>query len=665
MSMKRFITAAAVAAVAGGGLLLASAPAFATNGQLPAPWEPDPTAIGSVLFFNSAGQPVTQGTDYTNAFAYAEASNNSGTTGTKAAISWAFPDPASPLTSWFVKAGFAATNYPNAAAPAPLNSASNPLFAVGSSGASNISVIKGAGVNSSTAGYNSVLQVRMTSAGGLGGSTADSDYWASDIAYNSTTGAWTEIASDSQIITHTALVASPTSGPAGTSVTLTATETVEATTTGGVTSSTPVAGSVQFYDGTTAIGTAQAVAGGASNTATFTTSSLSVANHNLAAVFTPTNLTAAQPSTGFATENVSGPSTNTALSIPGTVYATDSQGSYPASLDATVTFAIGGGGVTAGSVAFFDGSTQIASVPAPGAAGGVYDTTYNFATTGNHNITAVFTPTDPTAAAPSTSQVVTVNVLNKPHGACSNEANSTPNCTDTQSIEAGIPTGTITITTPYNGTSCTGAAATTNLPNIGTTETIAGGTTPNQNSLTPSTPGCVNGVLNIGTLGLTSDDREFSAFTTFQDIAITDNLSANQNWTLSAQASNLHDSNYSCTPVPPATTCTPTATSSNTINGQNVGLTSLMENTAAEGANHYVFTTTGGAITKTDAPVPTTAVAFNDPGALGLGGTAKTLLSSTPGLGSYVADGTITLVAPTTTEAGLFTGTITFTLATS
>ena len=78
-----------------------------------------------------------------------------------------------------------------------------------------------------------------------------------------------------------------------------------------------------------------------------------------------------------------------------------------------------------------------------------------------------------------------------------------------------------------------------------------------------------------------------------------------------------------------------------------------------------MFTTTGGAITKTDAPVPTTAVAFNDAGTAGLGGTAKTLLSSTPGLGSYVADGTITLVAPTTVEAGLFTGTITFTLATS
>ena len=103
---------------------------------------------------------------------------------------------------------------------------------------------------------------------------------------------------------------------------------------------------------------------------------------------------------------------------------------------------------------------------------------------------------------------------------------------------------------------------------------------------TPSTPSCVNGVLNIGTLELTSNDSEFTANTAFQDIAITDNLSANQNWTLSAQASNLHDGNY-----------TGTETSANTINAQNVGLTALTQNVPAEGSNAYQFTT-GGAVTR-------------------------------------------------------------------
>ena len=546
MSIKKFVSVAAAAAVIGGGALLLAPAAFATGGTAPAPWEPDPASLGSVNLFNAAGQPVTSGTfsgsgssaGVVTAFSYAEASNNAGLAGAKAGLSWGFPNHAvNPPSTWFSTGSGTATAYPASGDPAPLNTATNP---VASNPIANIAVIQGAGTNDPTAGYDHVLEVRLYTLGGAGGSNTGGYYWSSDIAYTynsaTQTGTWTEIASDTENITYSALVASPTSGPQGTSVSLTATETDE--------SGTPVAGSYTFYNGTTAIASNVAVNG--SGVATTTTSTLPFGTDNLSAVFTPTTAGdgGSSQSTGFATENVSGPATNTALSIPGPVYATDAQGSYPASLDATVTLAIGGTGVTAGSVAFFDGSTQIASVPAPGAAGGVYDTTYDFTTVGNHNITAVFTPTDPTVNAPSTSSVVTVNVLNKPHGACSNESAASPNCTDTQDIEAGVPTGTITITTPYNGTSCAGAAATTTLPNIGTTESIAAGSSPNQNSLTPSTPGCVNGVLNIGTLELTSDDREFSASTTFQDIAITDNLSANQNWTLSAQASNLHDGNY-------------------------------------------------------------------------------------------------------------------------
>ena len=219
-------------------------------------------------------------------------------------------------------------------------------------------------------------------------------------------------------------------------------------------------------------------------------------------------------------------------------------------------------------------------------------------------------------------------------------------CNDIQDIEAGIPVGTITITTPYNGTSCNGPT----LPGLTTPISITQGTAPNENSLTASTPGCVNGVLNIGTLALTSNNSMFTASTTFQDISVTDQLSANQPWTVSAQSSDLTDGGSNAV--------------SSFIDSQNVGLTAVTENTGDEGSNHFTGTVTvasNPAASPADAP----GAALGAAGDQGLGLTPHQVLSATSGLGTYAADGTITLNAPTTTEAGLFTGTITFTVATS
>ena len=56
-------------------------------------------------------------------------------------------------------------------------------------------------------------------------------------------------------------------------------------------------------------------------------------------------------------------------------------------------------------------------------------------------------------------------------------------------------------------------------------------------------------------------------------------------------------------------------------------------------------------------------VAPADPGSLGLGGTSPhTIATVNHGLGSVEMAGTLTLIAPSSTEPGLFTGTITFTV---
>ena len=60
--------------------------------------------------------------------------------------------------------------------------------------------------------------------------------------------------------------------------------------------------------------------------------------------------------------------------------------------------------------------------------------------------------------------------------------------------------------------------------------------------------------------------------------------------------------------------------------------------------------------------MPATAVAPPCTGNSGLGGTAHTIATATAGLGTDTLNGQLTLIAPTSTEPGLFTGTITFTV---
>jgi hypothetical protein len=70
-----------------------------------------------------------------------------------------------------------------------------------------------------------------------------------------------------------------------------------------------------------------------------------------------------------------------------------------------------------------------------------------------------------------------------------------------------------------------------------------------------------------------------------------------------------------------------------------------------------------GVVTPTNNPAADPPVAPNAPGSQGLGGTTPhTVFTVDHGLGLVAVNGTLTLNAPTSTEAGLFTGTITFTV---
>jgi hypothetical protein len=144
--------------------------------------------------------------------------------------------------------------------------------------------------------------------------------------------------------------------------------------------------------------------------------------------------------------------------------------------------------------------------------------------------------------------------------------------------------------------------------------------------------------LNLGVLTLNPAATQFSATATFQNIAISDTRSGSQPITAKAQSSNM-------------------TSGANIINSQNLGLTNLVPTfTPGNGIQ-------AGQVITFNNPAANPAVAPGASGSLGLGGpTAHTIATVSSGPGSFSMNGTLTLNAPSSTPAGTYTGTITFTV---
>lgn len=181
--------------------------------------------------------------------------------------------------------------------------------------------------------------------------------------------------------------ASPTT--VGTPVTLTATVSPAA-----------AAGTVTFYDGSTALGAAASVTNGS---ASLDTTGLGIGTHSITAVFTPTNAAVYGPSTSSALSYVVNPAaatqTSTALLVAqGTSAEQYSEVTLEATLSPTA---------AAGSVQFLSGSTVLGTVPVVN--GQASYSTSNLAV-GTYSFTAAFVPTDATVYLPSTSAAVPFQV---------------------------------------------------------------------------------------------------------------------------------------------------------------------------------------------------------------------------------------------------------------
>jgi len=178
----------------------------------------------------------------------------------------------------------------------------------------------------------------------------------------------------------------------GTTVTMTATV-----------SPSNAAGTVRFYDGATALGSAVAVSGG---TASMMTSALASGAHSLSAKFTPTDPATFGASNSSASSlSVSAQTTTTTLTAPaGPV-------DHGTAVTLTATLAPSG---AAGTVQFKDGSGNLGSPVT--VSGGKATLTTSTLTVASHTLTAEFTPTDASQFTASTSAPVTLVVQNPPPG---------------------------------------------------------------------------------------------------------------------------------------------------------------------------------------------------------------------------------------------------------
>lgn len=391
--------------------------------------------------------------------------------------------------------------------------------------------------------------------------------------------------------THTTLSTSvPGPVAAGTAISLTATVAPN-------TGTNVPAGSVEFFDGATSLGTGTLVGG------TFTKTGVVLpvgSGHSLTAVYTPTNTatlafntSTSSPAIPFVVNGIS--TTTSAAATPGADYTA------PVSFTATVTPTPG----VTGSVVWKEGGTTVAGPSTIDPTTGLATGTHTFTVGGDHVITAFFTP-DAASTNYSASQSSPITVT------LANPANVS---VDQQSITATIPAGSLVVSTPYT------AASPLNITGTGPSGALA-----------------LNTATDVpGAAALTG----FFGTANFQHINVFDTRAGALPWTLTAQAGAMVSGSHS-------------------INGENLGLTGLAPETTNVAPNRNNNAGLG-VITTTNNPVPVAPVSPTDAGSGGLGGIPHTVLAENFGPADAWYSGLLTLFAPITTTNGLYTGTITFT----
>jgi hypothetical protein len=375
--------------LAGGGAALAAGGGGATP-----PWYSQYSAgqgpVGGITFYNAQGQVVTGG-DITasglGAYAIADSADPLAPH-LKATLFIATPvNGQNPLT-WTSSALSGSTSYPNAAAPAPIGTTTNPVESNNGTDQSIQSAINFApNTDTSTTDGYGVISVHVI--------------WATTKNPGGTGGTWAVDYPDFTQNTTTTLTATPPTETTSAPITLTATV------------APATAGTVSFFSGTTQVGTTKTVTG-TNGVATVTTTP---PNGTTAykAFFTPA-IPNSPAGTGFTLASYdigsngslsyqvgTGPAatTTTLTANP----ATSAQQGSSVTLTGTVSPAS-----AAGTVAFEENGTVVGTQAVSSGVAALTTSKLLASPPGGASLTATFTPTNPSSFTSSTSAALTYTV---------------------------------------------------------------------------------------------------------------------------------------------------------------------------------------------------------------------------------------------------------------
>jgi hypothetical protein len=622
LNLKAALAGVVTAGIAGGGLFALAAPVASAAPTAP-PWEADANAAppyGNIVFYDANGNEVTSGTSLTAPFAFAAGTTAADTNATKATIGFYNPQPngTPPVPGTWTGTSESGTTTFSPATSLPTGTPASvvalaPTFPVDTTATANITTWLAANVPSTTAGFANTIQVRLTDSGAAGAGNATGTYWETDIGYNTTSApitvdgttvpanGWAELFPFVNVST-TGLATTAVGGH------LTQTGTTSITLTATVTPAT-AAGGVNFYDNGTFLANVTTPGAG---TYTFTYVP-AVGSHSYTATFNAgdapgdpsgANTTSAAiiggSTSSAAAVSVTPPQTGTTVTLATTTPSI----AFGASASLTSTASAADSTTPAGTVQFLNGTTPITGCTAVAInTGGTASTAACTTTTlpqGTNSITAVFTPTSNTYAT-STSTAVTITVA-APTVCPPGNPNSV--CTDTQNVQVVVNPGSITITTPYTAT--------------------------NPFVLPPMT------LSTDGTFLQSSATFPGGNGNTAGSIVVTSTLAPAYPWTVSVAA-------------------TPLTSGGNSIPSTGLGLGT---GTVAAG---FSGTVTFTAINPLN---PNPADAVGTQAGPGLSAAPQTWAHSTPNDGSAQLGGaTLTLLAPTSTPAGTYNGTITFSIS--
>jgi hypothetical protein len=293
--------------------------------------------------------------------------------------------------------------------------------------------------------------------------------------------------------------------------------------------------------------------------------------------------------------------TTTSLAVTQTGFVNE-----PITFDSDVADTTTPASIPVGAVSWYDngGSSAVATSAVDASGHATATLASGFAVTGSHSIVAKFVPTDPSLFEQSQSAPVAFDLARHANDPCGDPASQ---CTDEQNFKATVNAGTLVISTPY----------------------------------TSENP------FDLGTLALDPTATYLHASAPFgnagdptQGVTITDTRAGDLPWTASVLSTDFADG-------------------TNVINACNLGFTDVSPAYIAGNA------LAPGDVSTTS--LPNAGAPGLAPGAgcnSGLGGpTTHQFASAANGNGSVYVVGTMDLYAPTSTVAGIYLATVTFTIA--